>query len=45
MESSAEGDACGVVTPSVLKSMFHIVFLCVAGVDYNAIVVVVLVSG
>ena len=34
---SAGGDTCGVVTPSVLKSMFRIVFLCVAGVDYNAI--------
>ena len=36
---SAGGDACGVGTPSVLKSMFRKVFLflCVAGVDYNAI--------
>ena len=34
---SAGGDACGVVTPSVLNSMFRIVFLCIAGVDYNAI--------
>ena len=33
----AGGDACGVVTPSVLKSMFRIVFLCVAEVDYNEI--------
>ena len=34
---SAGGDACGVVTPNVLKSMFRIVLLCVAGVHYNAI--------
>ena len=34
---SAGGDACGVVTPSVLKSIFRIVFLCVAEVNYNAI--------
>ena len=34
---SAGGDACGVVAPSALNSMFLIVFLCVTGVDYNAI--------
>ena len=36
-KKSAEGEVCGVVTPSVLNSMFRIVFLCVAGVDYHAI--------